>query len=360
MKSVYIHIPFCKSICSYCDFCKMFYNPKWAHEYLVALKEEIEDQYMGEDISSLYIGGGTPSCLSEKNLKYLFKIISLLNRKEDCEFTFECNLNDLNESLLTILKEGGVNRLSIGIESFNEQKLLLMGRNHTIDDAKEKIALARSFGFHNINIDLIYGFPKETKKILKQDIKQIMKLKPEHISTYSLILSEHTLLHVNKMEPISEDLDAKFYQILKKKLKRKKYHHYEVSNFSKKGYESKHNLGYWNNLEYYGFGLSASGYIDNIRYTNTLNLKKYLAHDYDGKKELMTPTDVLDNEIMLGLRKVQGINLAEFEKKYGVSLEETYPVAPLIKKKELMKKKGYIYINPDKLYVMNEILMKLI
>ena len=261
---------------------------------------------------------------------------------------------------MTILKEGGVNRLSIGIESLNNQKLALMGREHTLNDAKEKIALARQLGFQNINIDLIYGFPGETKKILKQDLKQILKLKPEHISTYSLILSEHTLLHVNKIEPISEDLDALFYKIIKKKLKKKKYHHYEISNFAKKGYESKHNLGYWNNLEYYGFGLSASGYIDGIRYTNTQNLTKYLHHEFDGQKELMTPTDILDNEIMLGLRKLEGINLEEFEKKYGVSLEENYPVAPLLKKKELIKKRGYLYINPDKLYVMNEILMKLI
>ena len=157
-----------------------------------------------------------------------------------------------------------------------------------------------------------------------------------------------------------EDLDAEMYQWICKKLKKKKYHHYEVSNFAKKGYESKHNLGYWNNQEYYGFGLSASGYMDGIRYTNTLNLTKYLGHQVDGSKELLTPADILDNEIMLGLRKTEGINLAEFEKKYGVSLEETYPVTPLLKKKELMKKRGYIFINLDKLYVMNEILMKLI
>lgn len=360
MKSVYIHIPFCKSICSYCDFCKMFYNPKWAHDYLVCLKEEIEDQYMGEQIETLYIGGGTPSCLSEKNLKYLMSIITLLNRSDQCEFTFECNLNDISENLLFILKEAGVNRLSIGIESFNEQKLILMGRNHTFEDAKKKIELARKLGFNNINVDLIYGLPKESKKDLKKDLKLMLKLKPEHISTYSLILSEHTLLHVNKIEPIKEDLDADFYKLICKKLKKKKYHHYEVSNFSKAGYESKHNLGYWNNQEYYGFGLSASGYIDGIRYTNTLNLTKYLNHEPDGSRELLTPTDVLDNEIMLGLRKLEGINLAEFEKKYGISLEETYPVTPLLKKKELIKKRGYIYINPDKLYVMNEILMKLI
>lgn len=360
MKSVYIHIPFCKSICSYCDFCKMFYNPKWAHDYLLALKEEINDQYMGEEITSLYIGGGTPSCLSKKNLDYLLKIITIFNLSKDCEFTFECNLNDINEELLITLKNANVNRLSIGIESFDEQKLILMGRNHTFKDAEDKIRLIRQLGFQNINIDLIYGIPKETKKTLKKDLKKILKLNPEHISTYSLILSEHTLLHVNGIKPIDEDLDALFYKIICKKLKRKKYQHYEISNFSKKGFESKHNLGYWNNQEYYGFGLSASGYIDSIRYTNTFNLTKYLRHEFDGSKEILTPSDILDNEIMLGLRKLKGINLEEFEKKYGISLEENYPVEPLLKKKELIKKRGYIYINPDKLYIMNEILMKLI
>lgn len=360
MKSVYIHIPFCKSICSYCDFCKMFYNKKWVHDYLIALKEEIKDQYMGEKINTLYIGGGTPSCLEEKELKYLLELTTLFDKSEDCEFTFECNLNDISESLLTELKNFGVNRLSLGIESFQEQKLILMGRNHTFSMATEKMNLIRSMGFLNVSIDMIYGFPKETIKMLKKDIKQILKLKPEHISTYSLMIEPHTLLMVNKMEPIKEELDAKFYQIIQKKLKKKKYQHYEVSNFSKKGYESKHNLKYWNNEEYYGFGLSASGYIDSIRYTNTKNLTKYLKHDYDGEKELLAPTDIIDYEVMLMLRKTSGIHLETFQKKYGVDLEEAYPIKPLLKSKELKKKKGYIYINPKKRYVMNEILVKLI
>lgn len=361
MKSIYIHIPFCRSICSYCDFCKMFYNPKWAHDYLVCLKEEVEDQYMGEEIDTLYIGGGTPSCLKEKNIKYLMnQIVCLFHLSENCEFTFECNLNDISEDLLLILKEAGVNRLSIGIESFQEQKLILMGRNHTFEDAKQKIDMARRLGFHNINVDLIYGLPKETKKDLKKDLKLFLKLKPNHISTYSLILSEHTLLHINKISPIDEDLDAEFYRIICKKLKRKKYKHYEVSNFAREGMESRHNLNYWNNQEYYGFGLSASGYIDGIRYTNTLSLTKYLKKEFDGKREFITPTDMLDHEVMLGLRKLEGIHLETFEKKFGIPLEEAFPVEPLLKKKELVKKNGYIYINPSKIYVMNEILMKLI
>jgi len=338
----------------------MFYNPKWAHDYLICLKDEIQDQYLGEKIETIYVGGGTPSCLKENEIDYLMQMIQLFDRTEDCEFTFECNINDLTQSKLAILKQYGVNRLSIGIESFQEKKLALMGREHTFEIAKEKIDLARKMGFNNINIDLIYGFFNETLKDVKEDLKLFLKLNPEHISTYSLILADHTLLQVNHIPSISEDLDAEFYEYICKTLKKKNYIHYEVSNFSKKGFASRHNLKYWNNEEYYGFGLSASGYIDGIRYTNTLNLTKYLNHELDGQKELLAPTDILDNEIMLGLRKMEGIHLETFQKKYGISLEEAYPVAPLLKNKELMKKNGYIFINPDKIYVMNEILMKLI
>ncbi len=360
MKAVYIHIPFCKSICSYCDFCKMFYNQKWAHAYLLALKDEINDQYMGEEIQSLYIGGGTPSCLSKKELEYLMQILKVFKRKKDCEFTFECNLNDINEELLKILKQNGVNRLSIGIESFDEKKLILMGRNHSYEKAKEKMKLARKFGFDNINLDLIYGFYNETLKTTMNDLKLLLSLEPDHISTYSLILSSHTLLYQNKINAISEDLDAAMYQSICNRLKKKRFNHYEVSNFAKKGKESKHNLNYWNNGEYYGFGLSASGYIDGIRYTNTLNLTKYLNGEYTGQKEILTKKDILDTAIMLGLRKTSGIHLETFKKNYGFPLESAYPILPLLKNKELIKKKGYIYINPDKLYVMNEILIKLI
>lgn len=360
MKSVYIHIPFCKSICSYCDFCKLFYNQKWVHEYLNCLKEEIKDQYMGEVINTLYIGGGTPSCLKTTELERLFKIIDLFDKAEDLEFTFECNLEDINKELLGVLKDYGVNRLSIGIESFQESKQILMGRSHTKESAKEKIDLARSYGFSNINIDLMYGFPNETIKDLKNDLKEAIKLKPEHISIYSLIISSHTLLEINDIKPLNEELEAKMYHFIRKKLKHKKYYQYEVSNFSLKGFESKHNLNYWNNEEYYGFGLGASGYIEGIRYTNTKNLNQYLKGEPDDKKELLSPTDIIDNEVMLGLRKTTGIHLETFEKKYGVKLKDAYPIEPLLKNKELIEKNGYIFINPDKIYVMNEILIKLI
>ena len=162
MESVYIHIPFCKNICSYCDFCKVYHHEEWVLKYLQSLLLEIHDKYNGEEIKTLYIGGGTPSCLGIKELNILFSIVKELNLSKDLEFTFECNLNDLNYEMLIVLRKNRVNRLSIGIESFNENKLNFMGRHHTFEDAQQKIKMCRDIGFRNINLDLIYGIPKES------------------------------------------------------------------------------------------------------------------------------------------------------------------------------------------------------
>lgn len=360
LKAVYIHIPFCKSICSYCDFCKVFYNEAWIKKYLECLQNEIEDNYMNEEIETIYIGGGTPSALKKKHLEQLFTILKIFHAPNLKEFTFECNLNDITEELLLTLKENGVTRLSIGIESFHPEKLKYMGRNHTFEEAKEKIGLCRKLGFDNINLDFIYGFHFETVKSMKKDLKKIVKLKPEHISTYSLMIEDNTLLKINQFPEIEEDLDAKMYKEIGKLLKRKKYNHYEVSNFALKNKESIHNKRYWQNKEYFGFGLGASGYIDKVRYTNTLSLTKYLKNDYTGEKNLITNQDVMDNHLMLGFRLTKGINLKEFEQIYHVPMEKVYPIKPLLKNGDLIQKKGNVFINPDKLYIMNEILIKMI
>ena len=359
-KAVYIHIPFCKTICSYCDFCKVFYHDEWVSFYLDSLEQEIKDIYNNEEIDTLYIGGGTPSSLPLKYLEKLFTIISILQIKENAEITFECNLNDITEELLEMLKLNKVNRLSIGIQSFNTDKLNYMKRNHTFLEAKEKISFCRNFGFNNINIDFIYGFSFENKRIIKKDLDQIISLEPEHISTYSLMVEEGTLLHISKRPRMNDDIDASIYNWLRKYLPKKGYIHYEISNFAKEGFGSKHNMHYWQNEEYYGFGLSASGYIDRIRYTNTKSLTKYLKNDYKGEKELLTKKDIMDTHLMLGFRLIKGINKKEFEDLYNVKIEDCYPIKPLLKNGDLMIKKGNIFINPDKLYIMNEILLKMI
>ncbi len=359
-KSVYIHIPFCKTICSYCDFCKVFYQKKWVDEYLKSLKYEIEDMYNKEEIETFYIGGGTPSSLSICDLKKLFEIMKIFKTSHLKEFTFECNLDDITKELLILLKANRVDRLSIGIQSFQQSKLKQMGRNHTYKEAKEKIELCRECGFFNINIDFIYGFASETKKSVKKDLKKILSLKPDHISTYSLILEEGTILYLKNIQRMSEDLDSEIYKEIRKLLKKKRYIHYEISNFSLKGKESIHNKRYWENKEYYGFGVSASGYVSKMRYTNTKSLTKYLKNEYSGEKELLTKQDIMDNHLMLGFRLVKGFNIHEFENVYQVKLEEIYPIKPLLKNGELKIKKGNIFINSDKLYIMNEILIKMI
>ena len=360
MESVYIHIPFCKSICSYCDFCKVLLHGPWVTQYLNALLLEIQDKYLDEEIKTIYIGGGTPSSLSTKDLKYLFEIISKFKLATDYEFSFECNLNDINEELLDILKSNGVNRLSIGVESFNQGKLEFMERNHTFMQAQDAIKLARLYGFNNINVDLMYGIPGESLKDLKKDLDLILKLNPDHISTYSLIVEDNTKIGNAGVIPIPEELDASMYEEICNVLEDNGYEHYEVSNFAKEGKMSKHNLTYWNNEEYYGFGLGASGYIHGVRYENTRSITKYFKGEYLKSEEILSKDDKMYNELMLGFRKMKGINLREFYKKYEVNMQEVFDLSSLLKEKELIVDGEYIYINPDYIYVMNEILIKIL
>ncbi len=360
VSSVYIHIPFCKSICSYCDFCKVLYQKDWAVAYLKCLKNEIIERYMGDEIKTIYIGGGTPSALSLKEIEYLLNLTNLFKKDNLEEFTFECNIEDINEELLKTLKKFNVNRLSIGIESFDEENLLLMKRYANFSDTKNKINLARSMGFNNINLDLIYALPSEKLSILKKDIKLLLKLNPEHISTYSLMISDNTFLSYKRIENIPAEDDAKMYDYICKTLNKNGYNHYEVSNFAKDGYESKHNLVYWHNNEYYGFGCGASGYISGVRYDNTRSLSNYLKGEYKSSDNLISKESMMEYEVILGLRLLKGINLKDFYQKYGVNMQDKFPIKPLLKSGELILKDEWIAINPKYIYIMNEILLKLV
>ena len=357
IKSVYIHIPFCDQICSYCDFCKMFYSENLVDKYLEELKREIEKNYKNELIETLYIGGGTPSSLSLKQLTRLFEIIKIFNLSQNIEFTFECNLN-INYEKLELLFKNKVNRLSFGVQSFNEKNLKFLNRNHNKEDIFNVIENAKKIGFKNINIDLIYALPNQTLKELENDLDLFLKLDVSHISTYSLIIEPNTIIYNNKINNIDEELDYKMYELINKKLK--DYNHYEISNFSKKGYESKHNLTYWNNLEYYGFGLSSSSYINNIRYDNTRSINEYLKGNYILNKEEIDLNKKLEYEFILGFRKIKGINIKDFYNKYNINILDNEIIKKLIKENKLINDNENIYINPKYIYVENSILQEFI
>ena len=360
MKSVYIHIPFCDDICTYCDFCKFYKNNEWIDKYLSTLKKEVIKNYKNDLINTIYIGGGTPSILNLDQLKKLFSIIKLFKLDKEVEFTFECNVESITKEKLEYLYKNKVNRLSIGVQTFNNKFLKYLNRHHTYNEVKEKIKLAKEVGFKNINIDLIYAIEGQTIKDLEEDLNKFLELDITHISTYSLIIEPNTILYINKTKEIDEDLDYEMYKLICNKLKQNGYNHYEISNFAKTGYESKHNLVYWNNLEYYGFGLSSSGYINNIRYTNTRNLNKYFNLNYIEESHKLIINEKIENEFILGLRKIEGINKKDFLKKYKIDIKSIDIVNKLLKEEKLLENKTNIYINPKYIYTSNFILEEFI
>ena len=360
MRSVYIHIPFCRSICSYCDFCKMIYNDLWANDYLDALLKEIEKYYEGDLIKTIYIGGGTPSSLSLPLLNKLFEIIKIFKLSPLNEITFELNVDDINEDILKILKENNVNRISVVIQSFNNKKLKFLNRKHNSKDIFKKIKLLKSYGFDNINVDFMYALPVEDMYIFKKDLKKFIKLGVEHISTYSLIIEDNTALKINNVKPIDETLDYLMYKYITKKLRKKGYNHYEVSNFAKVGHQSSHNLVYWNNEEYYGFGLGSHGYINDVRYENVKNLVKYLDGEYRKEEYIVSLKEDMENEVIFGLRKLEGINIRKFFEKYDKNIQDVFNIEKALKNKYLILENEYLKIPEGKIYVMNEILNMII
>ena len=352
IKSCYIHIPFCKKICSYCDFCKIYYNELFINKYLDSLENEINTFYKGDTLDTIYIGGGTPSSLSINELNRLFDILNKLNRSNSIEFTIECNIEDISKDKLQLFKSNGINRLSIGVESFNEDNLKFMERP-SIDI--NKINLAKKY-FNNINIDLIYALPNETLDILNNDLDKVLSLDVKHISIYSLIVEPNT--KIKDIKPINEDIDYEMYKLICNRLK--DFNHYEISNFAKEGYESKHNLTYWNNEEYYGFGLGASGYINNIIYTNTKSINHYIKNNYNRDEEVLLKEDKEKYELILGFRKLKGINLIVYKNKYNKDLLDNQKINKLLNENKLVIRDNHICICEDYIYLQNSLLIELI
>ena len=315
----YIHIPFCKQKCKYCSIISYSCLEK-IDQYFIALEKEIDFIYSGETLKTLYFGGGTPSLL---NYKYIKRLINKFNINFDTEITIELNPDDVFKDYLKKLKDIGINRLSIGAQTFNDEVLKLIGRRHSAMQTINAIKLAQDVGFNNISLDLIYGLPNAN---INLDLKEIIKLNVQHISTYGLKIEKESYFGKYKPKNLpDDDSQADMYLTINDFLEKNGYKRYEISNFAKEGFESKHNLNYWNNNEYYGFGLSAHGYLNGIRYSNFTDFEKYFEFPTKHYNEnVQTKEEVLEEEIFLGFRKEVGINIEKINKKFNIDFDKKY------------------------------------
>lgn len=330
--SAYVHIPFCTQICYYCDFSKVFIKNQPVDSYLEHLIEEY-DSYDIKKLRTLYIGGGTPTALSACQLAFLLeKLTDKLDLSYLEELTIEANPGDLDQGKIAVLKDSPVNRVSLGVQTFNDRMLKQIGRSHLEKDIYENIANLKKAGFDNISIDLIYALPKQTMEDVKINVAKAIALDIPHMSLYSLILENHTVF-MNRMRrgklPLpKEDLEAEMFDYIIAELEKAGFEHYEISNFSKPGFESRHNLMYWNNAEYYGIGAGASGYVDGVRYKNHGPIRHYLQAVEAGnarvQEEVLTLKEQMEEEMFLGLRKKSGVSKKRFEEKFGLSFEDQY------------------------------------
>ena len=330
---IYVHIPFCKQKCYYCDFISYANSDKKVEEYIEALKKEIKEESKNINkeeyiINTIYIGGGTPSFINEKYIsEIVYEIKENYNVKKEAEITIEVNPGTVNEEKLKEYKNAGINRLSIGLQSTKNELLKEIGRIHTYEEFLNCYNLARKVKFENINVDLMLGLPNQTLEDIEETLREIINLEPQHISFYSLIVEENTpiekLIEQGKITLPNEELERKMYWNAKKILEENNYIHYEISNFAKKGYESKHNLNCWNQKEYLGFGVASHSYLKNKRYCNTNCIEEYCKNVNDKNRNKNRTICEIQNEeekkkeyMLLGLRKIEGINIQEFKNKF--------------------------------------------
>ncbi len=333
IQGLYIHIPFCNQICKYCDFCKMVATDEMKDAYLEALHHEIAYyRDLLKNLKTVYIGGGTPSSLNLEQLETIFESLSgFIDPTKLEEFTFELNPNDVTEELLQLLKKYHVSRISMGIQTFNDLTLKFIGRRHTREQAMHAYSLLTDNGFDNINLDFIYGIPGQTIKDVKVDLNLIETLNPDHISYYSLIIEEKTVLyHLIKrgqVDEVDEDLVMDMADLVDETLEKQGYHKYEFSNFSRPGKESIHNLLYWNLEEYLGVGLNASSQYNSMRVRNPEKISVYIE---EAKKPVLTMHEIDDfnpkmEYVLMGLRKTDGISIKKFKEKYKQDIFEMFP-----------------------------------
>lgn len=325
---IYIHIPFCKHKCFYCDFISYCNKDNFINSYIKALKKEIQLKEINSEITTVYIGGGTPSYIDSEYIKEIINEIKLKNVSKKAEITIEVNPGTVNRKKLEDYKKCGINRLSIGLQTANNTLLQQIGRIHNFEQFLETYNLAKQVGLDNINVDLMLGLPNQKIEDLKSSLKKVIDLEPTHISVYSLILEDGTVLSdeiaKGNLKLPDDEYERNMYWYVKNTLELNGYKHYEISNFAKNNYESKHNLNCWKQYEYIGFGASAHSYENNTRYSNVENLQEYIKNVENDNieknriiHEIQKEADKKKEFMLLGLRMIDGIKISDFKNKFG-------------------------------------------
>lgn len=357
--ALYVHIPFCTSFCPYCDFPKAFYEEDRIDPYFSSLYKEIKAKAEGP-YDTIYVGGGTPTCVSPEKLdEYLSLLRNYL--AENGEFSIEANPETLTEEKIAVLAKNGINRVSMGVQSFHPRLLNLMGRKHDASCIEEKVALLRKYGIDNINLDLMFALPDETLDELKADIEKIVALKPTHVSAYSLILEEGTKFSRQGMVEASQDDQADQYELIWNYLEEHDYHRYEVSNFALGGYKCRHNLHYWKDHDYDAVGLGASGHKGNIRYKNTISFPAYVNQTDEGEIETLDREEEIECFLLSNLRLVDGFPLDAYQARFGSSfLEDKAAAIEELKDRGLLTiENGTVKAKDDALLLLDQILVSL-
>ncbi|MBE6013614.1 MAG: oxygen-independent coproporphyrinogen III oxidase [Lachnospiraceae bacterium] len=366
---IYIHIPFCLSKCLYCDFTSFRGRDGMYESYKNALLKEIRNTPLLEEylIKSIFIGGGTPTVLPPRFISEIMEELSKLHIADDAEITIEANPKTLNMDYLRVLKFSGINRLSMGLQSTDNTVLKKIGRIHKYEDFLINYNDALKAGFHNISADIMFGLPGQDIEGFSNTVETVSKLGLRHISAYSLIIEEGTpffdLYEEGKLDLPEESEERKMYYLLIDTLSSKDYIHYEISNFSKKGFESQHNIRYWERGEYFGFGLSAHSLVENVRYENTEDLSFYIENSSNLKNIRTNSHEISEKEAMeefmfLGLRLIKGVGVEKFKKIFGKDIFSVYykPIHDNIKKGLLMYEANRIFLTARGLDLSNMVM----
>lgn len=360
-RALYLHVPFCRTICHYCDFCHVIYRHETADRWLNALQEEIREKDIAEDLSTIYIGGGTPSALDAGQLERLLGMLDPYC--QNCEeYTVEINPGTLDRRKTEILAAHGVSRASIGFQTDSERLLKMIGRHHTAEDTAAAVSLLREYGIRNISLDLMYSLPEQTMADLVSSVSYALSLEPMHLSLYSLTVEENTVFGRKGYRPLDEETEADMYEYICRVLPEAGYRQYEISNFCRDGFASRHNLVYWHYEDFCGLSAGASGKENHCRYDNTSSLKEYLQNPLQREVIPLSREDEMFEAVMMGLRLKDGISLHSFQDRFGISFVQAFgtKAEELLSSGRLVISDGQLKCGDEYYHLLNSVLSDLL